>query len=600
MFIGEVSAHMLLSAENISKSYSEKSLLKDVSLYIDKGDKIGVIGVNGAGKSTFLRILAQIEDPDRGTVTKYSGVRLEYLPQNPIWNEKLTVMEHIFSDIPELKDIMEFEARKILTQLGITDFDMLIGSLSGGRRKCIAIAAALIHPCDILILDEPTNHLDVNMIQWLEEYLLKFAGAIVMVTHDRYFLDRVANKIAEIDGGRLYNYPANYTVYLELKEQREERELGTERKRQSILRKELEWIRRGPRARGTKSKDRIARFEELSEKSAPTEALKPELSSPSSRLGKKTIELRDISVNLGGKQLISHFGHMFMRDARVGIVGKSGIGKSTLLNIISGRLKPDSGEVIVGDTVKIGYFSQNAQELDLNCRVIDYIKDCSGAAAADGTLRVSQMLEQYLFTPDLQRSMISRISGGERRRLFLLGVMMQAPNCLLLDEPTNDLDIHTLAVLEEHLINFKGAVIVVSHDRYFLDKVTDTVFDFSGNGDIKKYLGSYSEYRESANVVQTADRSSRVPERAGSGGNEKKLRFTFKEQREFENIDSDIAELEKEAVVLDLQMEESASDYIRLQELMSRKEELDKKLEAKLERWIYLNDLAEKIARGEK
>ncbi|NLV50856.1 MAG: ABC-F family ATP-binding cassette domain-containing protein [Clostridiales bacterium] len=591
---------MLLSAENISKSYSEKSLLKDVSLYIDKGDKIGVIGVNGAGKSTFLRILAQIEDPDRGTVTKYSGVRLEYLPQNPIWNEKLTVMEHIFSDIPELKDIMEFEARKILTQLGITDFDMLIGSLSGGRRKCIAIAAALIHPCDILILDEPTNHLDVNMIQWLEEYLLKFAGAIVMVTHDRYFLDRVANKIAEIDGGRLYNYPANYTVYLELKEQREERELGTERKRQSILRKELEWIRRGPRARGTKSKDRIARFEELSEKSAPTEALKPELSSPSSRLGKKTIELRDISVNLGGKQLISHFDHMFMRDARVGIVGKSGIGKSTLLNIISGRLKPDSGEVIVGDTVKIGYFSQNAQELDLNCRVIDYIKDCSGAAAADGTLRVSQMLEQYLFTPDLQRSMISRISGGERRRLFLLGVMMQAPNFLLLDEPTNDLDIHTLAVLEEHLINFKGAVIVVSHDRYFLDKVTDTVFDFSGNGDIKKYLGSYSEYRESANVVQTADRSSRVPERAGSGGNEKKLRFTFKEQREFENIDSDIAELEKEAVVLDLQMEESASDYIRLQELMSRKEELDKKLEAKLERWIYLNDLAEKIARGEK
>lgn len=291
---------------------------------------------------------------------------------------------------------------------------------------------------------------------------------------------------------------------------------------------------------------------------------------------------------------------MFMRDARVGIVGKSGIGKSTLLNIISGRLKPDSGEVIVGDTVKIGYFSQNAQELDLNCRVIDYIKDCSGAAAADGTLRVSQMLEQYLFTPDLQRSMISRISGGERRRLFLLGVMMQAPNFLLLDEPTNDLDIHTLAVLEEHLINFKGAVIVVSHDRYFLDKVTDTVFDFSGNGDIKKYLGSYSEYRESANVVQTADRSSRVPERAGSGGNEKKLRFTFKEQREFENIDSDIAELEKEAVVLDLQMEESASDYIRLQELMSRKEELDKKLEAKLERWIYLNDLAEKIARGEK
>lgn len=591
---------MLLSAENISKSYSEKSLLKDVSLYIDKGDKIGVIGVNGAGKSTFLRILAQIEDPDRGTVTKYSGVRLEYLPQNPIWNEKLTVMEHIFSDIPELKDIMEFEARKILTQLGITDFDMLIGSLSGGRRKCIAIAAALIHPCDILILDEPTNHLDVNMIQWLEEYLLKFAGAIVMVTHDRYFLDRVANKIAEIDGGRLYNYPANYTVYLELKEQREERELGTERKRQSILRKELEWIRRGPRARGTKSKDRIARFEELSEKSAPTEALKPELSSPSSRLGKKTIELRDISVNLGGKQLISHFDHMFMRDARVGIVGKSGIGKSTLLNIISGRLKPDSGEVIVGDTVKIGYFSQNAQELDLNCRVIDYIKDCSGAAAADGTLRVSQMLEQYLFTPDLQRSMISRISGGERRRLFLLGVMMQAPNFLLLDEPTNDLDIHTLAVLEEHLINFKGAVIVVSHDRYFLDKATDTVFDFSGNGDIKKYLGSYSEYRESANVVQTADRSSRVPERAGSGGNEKKLRFTFKEQREFENIDSDIAELEKEAVVLDLQMEESASDYIRLQELMSRKEELDKKLEAKLERWIYLNDLAEKIARGEK
>ena len=518
------------------------------------------------------------------------------MPQTPSWDEGLTVLEHVFKGAPGLRESKEYEAKKILTQLGVPDLDKKVGSLSGGQRKCVAIASALIHPCDVLILDEPTNHLDIDMVQWLEEYLVKYSGAVVMVTHDRYFLERIANRIVEIDAGRLFSYPANYSAYLEQKAQREEMELGSERKRQSILRKELEWIKRGPRARGTKSKDRIARFEALSEKAGPAEGAKLELTSLSARLGRKTIEIQDISAGFGERQLISHFSHVLLRDERVGIIGKSGCGKSTLLNIISGKLKPDAGTVVLGDTVKLGYFSQDTAHMDLNCRVIDYIKEISAETETpEGTFSASQMLEKYLFTPDLQWSMIGRLSGGERRRLYLLGILMKAPNVLLLDEPTNDLDIETLTVLEGYLEDFAGAVIAVSHDRYFLDKVTDTIFDFRGNGEIIKYLGSYSDYWAQTAAGPISKKAESPAERVKTPS-DKKARFTFKEQREYECIDGEIAALEQEIREVEAQTREASSDYVRLQELMAQKRDLDKRLEEKMERWVYLSDLAEKIA----
>lgn len=593
----EVSAFLLLSAEKVVKSYSEKVLLKDVSLYIDKGDKIGVIGANGTGKSTLLRIMAQLEAPDDGTVIKYSGTRLAYLPQNPILDETLTVMENVFSDTPALREHKEFEARKILTQLGITDIEKQTGNLSGGQRKCVAIAKALMHPCDAMVLDEPTNHLDIAMVQWLENYLIKYQGAIIMVTHDRYFLERVTNKIVEIDGGNLYSYQANYSAYLELRAQREEMELGSLRKRQSLLRKELEWIQQGPRARGTKSKDRIARFEALKKQKGPADAAKLELASLSSRLGKKTIEIRDLSFGFGGKRLISHFEHTLLRDERIGILGKSGCGKSTLMKLIGGMLTPDSGTVVIGDTVKLGYFSQHSAEMDLSSRVIDYIKDISGAIETpEGTVTASQMLEKYLFTPDLQWNTIGRLSGGERRRLYLLGILMQAPNVLLLDEPTNDLDIQTLTVLEEYLENFSGAVIVVSHDRCFLDKVADTVFVFRGDGKVEKHLGSYSEYWEQSIADTYSNKALDEEVEKVRIRSDKKLKFSFKEQREFDSIDAEIAALEQKIDDINLLIQEASTDYIRLQELMNQKNILEKNLEDKMERWIYLNELAEKIA----
>lgn len=590
---------MLLSAEKIKKSFSEKVLLSDITLHIEEGDKIGVIGVNGTGKSTFLKILAKIEEADEGVVTTKQGARIQYLQQNPIWEEKLTILEHVFFDEPKLKENKEFEAKKILTQLGITEFDTLVSSLSGGQRKRVAIVSALIHECEVLILDEPTNHLDNDMVQWLENYLIKYTGAIIMVTHDRYFLDRVTNKIVEIDNGRLYSYQANYSKYLEQKAQRDEMEMGSERKRQSILRKELEWIQRGPKARGTKSKDRIARFEELSEKSGPIESAKLELNSISTRLGKKIVEINDISIGFNGKQLINHFDHILQRGDRIGIVGKNGCGKSTLLNIISGRQQPDAGTVVLGDTVKMGYFSQDSEEMDLNIRVIDYIKEFATLIeTVNGTLTASQMLEKYLFTSDLQWNTISRLSGGERRRLYLLGILMQAPNVLLLDEPTNDLDIQTLTILEEYLDSFNGVVIAVSHDRYFLDKVVDTILDFRGDGTIKKYLGCYSEYSGQNTSLQSPKKTQEA-ESPVRINNNKKLKFSFKEQREFENIDFEIADLEKEIVALTELIQNSSSDYVKLQELIAQKKTLENTLDEKVERWAYLNDLAEKIAENE-
>ena len=590
---------MFLSAEKITKSYSEKVLLKDISLYVDEGDKIGVIGVNGTGKSTFLRMLAQLEEPDSGAITKSQGIRIQYLHQNPIWDEKLTVLEHVFLGTSELKENKEYEAKTILTRLGIMEFDKPVSLLSGGQRKRVAIASALIHPCDVLILDEPTNHLDNDMVLWLESYLMKYTGAIIMVTHDRYFLDRITNKIVEIENGNLYSYQANYSRYLEIKAQREEMDLGTERKRQSLLRKELEWIQRGPRARATKSKDRIARFEELSEKSGKIEPAKLELGFATTRLGKKTLEIYNISKSFGERKLINSFEHIILRDARIGIVGNNGCGKSTLLNIICGRLEPDSGSVVQGDTVKIGYFSQNSEEMDLSLRVIDYLKEIAvSIETPDGTLTASQMLEKFLFASDLQWTTINRLSGGERRRLYLLGILMQAPNILLLDEPTNDLDIKTLTIFEEYLDNFNGAVIAVSHDRYFLDKVVDTIFEFQSDGTIRKCLGGYSEYL-AGNTAEPIRKKAPENKAASDKRNNsnRKLKFTYKEQHEFESIDFEIAALEGQLRELSKLLQSESSDYMKLQELMLQKEAIEKALEEKMNRWIYLNDLADKITK---
>lgn len=590
---------MLLSAEKITKSYCEKILLNGVSLYLNEGDKIGVIGVNGTGKSTFLNIIAQIEDPDSGTISKNPGVRIEYLQQNPIWNEKLTLLEHVFlGTATALRQTKEYEAKTVLTKLGLTEYDTPISQLSGGQRKRAAIASALIHPCEVLILDEPTNHLDNQMVMWLENYLSKYTGAIIMVTHDRYFLDRVTNKIIELDHGNLYSYQANYSKYLEMKAQREEVTLGTERKNKSLLRKEYEWMQQGPKARGTKSKDRIARFENLSDSIGRSESTKLELSSMSTRLGKKTLEITDISKSFGGREYVSHFSHIISRDARIGIVGKNGCGKSTLLNMISGRLLPDVGTVVFGDTVKLGYFSQDSQEMDVSLRVIDFIRNIAETIETrDGPLSASQMLEKFLFSPDLQWNTIKRLSGGERRRLYLLSIIMEAPNFLLLDEPTNDLDIQTLTILEEYLENFNGAVITVSHDRYFLDKVVDTIFDFQDDGTITKYLGSYSEYLEQyeANAGQQAASEAKTTQDKSWNKN-RKLKFTYNEQREYEKIDSDIADLETQLYDVSIDMHKESSNYIRLQELMEKKESLEQALDEKMSRWVYLNDLAEKIA----
>ncbi len=590
---------LLLTAEKIRKSYTEKMLLNDVVLGINSGDKIGVIGINGAGKSTLLKIIAGLDTPDSGTVTRSGGVRVGYLPQNPVFEAGITVLKQVMRGIAEQqRESKEYECKAILTKLGISDFDKPLDQLSGGQKKRVSLASALVTPVEVLILDEPTNHLDNDMVDWLEKYLTRYNGALLMVTHDRYFLDRVTNKIVELQDGSLYSYEANYTKYLELKEERENMAAASERKRQSLLKKELAWIRRGARARSTKQKFRVERFEEMSAQSVDLETDRLQMSSMSSRLGKKIIEISDISKRYGDRQLIRGFSYFLLRRDRVGIVGPNGCGKSTLLKMIVGTVPPDSGTVEVGETVRIGYFSQECEEMDPGQRAMDYIREiASEVETPEGTLTASQMLEKFLFSSDLQYSPIKKLSGGERRRLYLLGILMQAPNVLLFDEPTNDLDIQTLTILEDYLQNFSGAVIAVSHDRYFLDKVAEHIFSFEPNGTIQDTVGGYSDYWEQK--TQTQEEEPKAPAAKSKQDvrvKPRKLKFSFKEQREYEEIDGVIAGLEKQIAQVNNEIEQKASDYLLLTELSAKKEALEAELDEKTERWVYLNELADRIA----
>ena len=589
---------MLLSAEHLAKDYGDKKLLKDVTLYLNAGDRVGLIGVNGTGKSTLLKVLACAEAPDAGRVTRDPNVQLAYLPQTPVMDDDNTVLEQVFADFPaDFRTLNEYEARTILTRLGITDFDRRIGQLSGGQRKRVALAAVFVHPADILVLDEPTNHLDSDMVEWLEQRLMRFTGALVMVTHDRYFLDRVTNHIAELSHGDLYLYDAKYSGYLELKAERLSMAAASERKRQQLLKKEREWIMRGCRARSTKSTERIARYEALKAQSGPEAETSVAVATAASRLGRKTIELSHVTKAYGDRTVISDFSYTVLRDDRVGVVGPNGAGKSTLLNLIAGVLKPDSGTVEFGGTVKLGYFTQEGRELDPRQRPWDYIHEIASEVRTDeGRFSAAQMLERFLFTPELQYSRIGRLSGGERRRLYLLGILMAAPNILLLDEPTNDLDIETLTILEDYLDSFPGAVIAVSHDRYFLDKVAGRIFEVGKGGGVNRYEGNYGDYLKKR---RAEEKPAAAPKKAEAAprpqSRPQKLKFSFREQREFDTIDRDIADLEARLAACEAEIAQNASDYVKLQALTAQKQALEAELEQKTERWVYLNDLAERI-----
>ena len=595
---------MLLSAEQLTKTYGTRSLLDSVSFYVEPGDKVGIIGVNGCGKSTLLRLLAGAEEPDGGTVRPDPNVRLAYLPQNPVFPGEHTVLEQVLLGLDgDDRTLAEYEAKTILNQLGVPRFDQKVGELSGGERRRVALAAVLARPCDVLLLDEPTNHLDDRMVGWLEDYLRGWKGALVMVTHDRYFLERIVTKMVEVEGGKLYTYEGNYDKYLERKAARLESEKASERKRQAILRREYQWVMQGPTARGTKSRERLERYEALKAQTGPTEKSTLELSARASRLGKKTVELAGVTKAFGDRTVVRDFDCMLLRDDRIGIVGSNGSGKSTLLNLMAGTLAPDSGTVEVGETVRFGYFRQEVPDMDGDIRVIDYVKEIgNNIETAEGMLTASQLLEQFLFPVEVQWSPICKLSGGEKRRLYLLSVLAAAPNVLLLDEPTNDLDIQTLSILEDYLDTFPGAVIAVSHDRYFLDRVVRRVFAVEGDGSVRAYPGGYTEYLDAKRAEEKA-KAPKMP--ASDKGKErpaapKKLKFSYKEQREFETIDDDIAALEEQIAQVQAEQAAKATDYVALQELQEKQSQLEAALEEKMERWVYLNDLAERIAVQEK
>lgn len=635
----------ILSAEKISKSYSEKILFQDISIGISESERIGLIGINGTGKSTLLRVLAGVEQPDNGKIITGSSVKIEYLPQNPHFDNEATVLQQVFKgSSPAMKLLRDYESalhkynehpgdiqlekkllaltqsmdskgawtlenevKTILTKLGVHDFEAKVGTLSGGQKKRIAMASALISPADLLILDEPTNHIDNDTVDWLEKYLGNRKGALLMVIHDRYFLERSVNKIIELDNGKLYSYQANYTKYLEMKAEREELEQSSERKRQSLIRKELEWIKKGAKARTTKQKARIDRFEKLQEEQVPAVYGNVEIKVGSARLGKKTIALEHIKKGFSKIDVINDFSYSFLRDDRIGIIGPNGCGKSTLLKIIAGKLKPDSGVVETGSTIKIGLFSQESEEMDGSLRVIDYIREeAEFITTDDGSISASQMLERFLFPLSVQWTPVSKLSGGEKRRLYLLRILMGAPNILLMDEPTNDLDIQTLTILENYLDEFPGIVIVVSHDRYFLDKVTDKIFSFEGNGVIKQFEGNYSYYHEIIQQIHVDAYKNTRKDGMGNNSessNKKKdrpLKFTFNEQKEFEQIDEIIAGLEKNLNDIKIKICEAASDFESLQELLPMQELLETQLNTAIERWAFLNELAEEISNNKK
>ena len=579
------------------------------SLEIPKGI-YGLLGENGTGKTTLLKIIAGLEEPDEGQVIRQNGLRVTYLPQNPEFPDGATVLSYVADGKLSQDWATESEAKTVLNNLGITEHDALIEHLSGGQKKRVALARTLVNPADVLILDEPTNHIDNEMAIWLEDYLNRFRGVVIMVTHDRYFLDRVTNKILEISHGKLYSYVANYSKFLEMKAQREEMELATERKRQSVLRMELEWAKRGCRARSTKQRARLERLEALKAGKAPVTDQNVELDSIGTRMGKKTIELHHVSKSYGEKRVIDDFDYIVLKNQRLGIIGPNGCGKSTLMKIITGVIQPDEGEVEIGDTIKIGYFAQEVTDMDGKQRVIDYIKDVAEyVPTKEGRITASQMLERFLFDGAMQYTPIEKLSGGEKRRLYLCKVLMESPNVLILDEPTNDLDIPTLTILEDYLDSFSGIIITVSHDRYFLDNVVERIFAFEGNGKLKQYEGAYTDYLEArqrmgetgSNQGSGSGKAINTPEEKKSNAKEwkqnqpVKLKFSFKEQREYDMIDDEIAELEEKIENLDAAIMENATNSAKLSELMGEKSEAEAQLEEKMDRWVYLNDLAEKI-----
>ena len=587
---------MLLSAEHISFTYGTKPLLTDVSLYLNSGDKLGIIGINGTGKSTLLRILAGKSHADAGVIACNPNVQVSFLEQNPVMHDEMTVLEQIFAEFPpEFRTLKEYEAVTMLTRLGIPDAKQRIGALSGGQRKRVALAAALVHPADILILDEPTNHLDSDMILWLEQRLIAFTGGLIMVTHDRYFLERVVTGIAELTRGKLLFYEANYSHYLELKAQAAEMAEASERKRQAVLRREYQWVIRGCQARTTKSKERLARYDALKGQQGPQADGSVQMAAMSSRLGKKILSMDDVSFSYPDRPVIRHVSCRIERDDRIGIVGHNGAGKSTLLNLLAGRLFPSEGAVDLGSTVRIGYFTQEGRELDPTLRVYDFIRAIASEVQTDeGTFSASQMLERFLFDSALQFTPIGRLSGGERRRLYLLSILMDAPNLLLLDEPTNDLDITTLSILEDYLESFPGPVVAVAHDRYFLDRMAEEIWEVGDSGEVSFYTGNFTDYLGKRHAQQTP-KPKAAPKAAPAQPKPQKLRFSFNEQREYQTIEQDIASLEQDVSRCADEMEQAGSDYVRLQQLTEEKQALEQQLSDKMDRWVYLSDLADRI-----
>lgn len=599
----------IITVDEITKAYGERKIFDKASFFLQEGEKTGVLGINGTGKSTLLKIIVGEDEPDMGTVIKAKGKVIAYLPQNPVFDSEENLLDAILKDTPH----RESDAKSMLTKLGVTDFSQTCGQLSGGERKRLALVKTLLMPADILILDEPTNHLDQGMADWLEDNLRRFQGSLIMITHDRYFLDSVCNSIIEVDKGKIYSYEANYEGYLTLKAEREEMAAASDRKRHAILRTELEWVKRGARARTTKQKARLERFEQLSRTPDAVKDGAVELGSVKSRLGKTTVELHNISKSYGDKVLIKDFTYLFLKHDRIGFMGKNGCGKSTLMKMIMGEVMPDEGHIEIGQTVKIGYFAQEIsdEEMKPQQKVIDYIRDVAEyVETEDGKISAARLLEKFLFAGEDQYGPVGKLSGGQRRRLYLCKVLMGAPNVLILDEPTNDLDITTLTILEDYLDHFPGIVIVVSHDRYFLDRVVGRMFIFEGNGKLRQSEGGYTDYQNRLRLEAGLGDEGETPTNANrdkktaegqekpkwNTGREKKLKFTYQEQKDYETIESDIAKLEAKLEQLDADMLKFARDFVKLRELSEEKEKTETLLEEKMDRWMYLEDLAAKIA----